>query len=148
MALPSKIYSSRPMAKLIKDHKSVRLRELEDVFERRTRRFSPFEVLGLTSEKKDEQLQEITASETAEEEAKTEDQPLQNMLDPNPPMGVANPPTPGPTRPTPGAGRPRPGMGRPTVVVDNIYTTTTEGPTHGSDPPTSAFREQIQPMGG
>src|SRR5918997_970017 len=83
------------MAKQVKEQKSARLKELEDVFERRARRFSPFEVLGLKS------------GEVSELDKSTEPKPgsgssFGEIIRPpdNPPMEGSDPPTPGPTRPT------------------------------------------------
>jgi hypothetical protein len=139
-----------------KAKKSAHLKELEEVFEKRTRRFSPFAVLGLASE----QGPEVTKPEGPQ--ASPVSLPAPESSNPDPgvglpatPRGGSDPPTPGSTRPTPGSegpmpgmGRPMPGMGRPTrVVVDYKYTTTkdvsrpTPGvglpdtPRGGSDPP-------------
>src|SRR5581483_454637 len=116
------------MARQDKNQKSARLKELEDVFERRTRRFSPFEVLGLKDESKDGEKQDrelppaspflpVGEKENSEKSSR--------------PMGGSDPPTHGSSGPGPGVGRPT------IVVVDNIYTTTTKiPPMGGSDPPT------------
>src|SRR5262249_43972830 len=110
--------------------KSAHLKGLEEVFERRTRRFSPFEVLGITA------ARDAQASETGEV-----------TLDPgvglkNPPMGGSSLPTSGPERPIPepglsdpGVEKPIPGVGRPgRVVVIKENTTTEERPAPGVDP--------------
>src|SRR5262245_31424472 len=126
----------RPMERRVKEKKSAHLQGLEEVFERRTRRFSPFEVLGLRDEG------ELTSRE-----------PDQEKLDP--PMGLNDPPMGGGTQPIPGmgqvdpemgslspgmahggpeVGKPTPGLGIPTrvVVVTKQYNdTTTERPSPG-----------------
>src|SRR5205814_10318536 len=109
-----------------KEKKSTHLKELEEVFEKRTRRFSPFEVLSLTREQGQETAkgQEFGASDS------TATPPLEET---DPGMGPSNPPAPGSERPTsgplkpiPGSLRPIPGMGRPTKVVVEYKNTTTE----------------------
>lgn len=115
------------MERRAKEKKSAHLQGLEEVFERRTRRFSPFEVLGLTP--------------TRNPKGEQQDPPLGLN---SPPMGGAAPPSHGLSGPTPGAGledpgvgRPSPGVGRPTRVVVSINTTTTEeGPSPGVGLPT------------
>src|SRR5215831_971623 len=102
------------MAKQVKDHKSAHLRELENVFERRTRRFSPFEVLGLKAEIAADQEQEEEPPRTpALLPVVEENIPEKSSV----PMGGSDPPSPGSTGPSPGVGRPSPGLGRPTSVV-------------------------------
>ncbi len=135
-----------------KEKKSTHLKELEEVFEKRTRRFSPFEILGLTREQGQETAkgQEFGASDS------TATPPLEET---DPGVGPTSPPTPGadrPTygspRPTSGSLRPIPGMGRPTkVVVEYKNTTTTEiGPIPGmgpTSPPTpGAERPTLGPL--
>lgn len=81
------------MAKQVKDRKSAHLMELENVFERRTRRFSPFEVLGLKSEVNAEE-QEKGGSETSAAPSHTTektDEPTTIVE----PMEGSDPPTPG-----------------------------------------------------
>jgi hypothetical protein len=114
------------MAKQVKKQKSSHLRELEDVFERRTRRFSPFEVLGLKSTVDIER--EIDAHPALAPLSSTEEKSEQK----------SDPPTPGPDGPIPGMGSPTPGMDGPIIVVEegNITTTNMNTPTGGSDPPT------------
>jgi len=110
-----------------KEKKSAHLKGLEEVFEQRTRRFSPFEILGLTA------ARDLRASE--DEEA---NQDPGVGLD-SPAMGGSPQPTSGSQRLTPDLGllgpgevRPTPGLGRPTrVVVVNKNTTTEEGPSPG-----------------
>ncbi len=112
-----------------KEKKSAHLKGLEEVFERRTRRFSPFEVLGLTAARD---------SQVAEAE---EINPAPGVGLDSPPLGGSSPPLPGTMRPTPEldqedpqAGRPSPGAGRPTrVVVFSKNTTTEERPSPGVD---------------
>jgi len=122
------------MAKQIKNEKSARLKELEDVFERRTRRFSPFEVLGLKSMVEGE-TDTTTSLVLTEHSEKSE-----NFVPPaNAPVGGSDPPISGPTRPTPGGGHARPGVDIPTkVVVEEITTTYSNPPIGGSDPPISS----------
>lgn len=127
------------MARQDKERKSSRLQELEEVFERRTRRFSPFEVLGLKPESSVDTPSEVSLPPVT----------FQNELDgiigettqdlprPTPPMGVLDPPTHGRTKSTHGMGLPIPGMGRPPkVVVDlNITTPSKKKPTPGMGHP-------------
>jgi len=108
--------------------KSAHLQELEDVFERRTRRFSPFEVLGLTGQRDPQTFKDEEAH-------------------PDPEVGLPITPTGGFTPPStgsadiapevdfldPGVGEPAPGLGKPTrvVVSSTQYTTTRERPNPG-----------------
>jgi hypothetical protein len=123
------------MARQDKAQKSSRLQELEEVFDRRTRRFSPFEVLGLKPESSVDTPSEVSVPlETSENELDENiDETTQDLARPIPPMGVPDPPTHGRTRPTHSMGLPIPGLGRPPkVVVDlNITTSTQRRPTPG-----------------
>src|SRR5262245_44485548 len=99
------------MAKQNKNEKSARLKELEDVFERRTRRFSPFEVLGLKSTAHSEQDTSALLESTEPSVNK------QIIVSPHdPPMGGTEPPTPGSDRPTSGGDHTSPGVAIPTKV--------------------------------
>jgi hypothetical protein len=121
------------MERRVKEKKSAHLQGLEEVFEQRTRRFSPFEVLGLRAGG------DLEARNIEEE---NQGPPPGGLLRPG---GGPTPPTTGPNRSTPDTGlvdpeggRPSPGVGRPTrvVVVSKEYTTTTERPSPGLDLPT------------
>src|SRR5262245_30830113 len=113
------------MDRQVKGKKSAHLQELEEVFEQRTRRFSPFEVLG---------LHPTPDSQTLEDQ----EVPDAMVGIGEPSMGVLNPPPPGSLRPIPGegyidpgGGLPIPGMGKPPRVVEEYNITTTRGPTPG-----------------
>lgn len=117
------------MVKRDKERKSSRLLELEDVFERRTRRFSPFEVLGLKPEANTDVVPAVSSEEpdvdkTSKSLTKRPTPgstiPPLEKVDKNPPMG-------GSDGPIYGVGRPMPGMGRPTRVVVDTKITTTKG---------------------
>ena len=122
------------MTKQVKDSKSARLKQLEDVFERRTRRFSPFEILGLKSNDNSEHEKNHASTSISNYAIEQE----QSIVD-GPPMEGSDPPTPGSLGPTPGVGSPGPGGGRPSIVVEEYKNnSTTEGPPmEGSDPPIS-----------
>ena len=123
-----------------KDTKSAHLRELEEVFDRRARRFSPFSVLGLSKESGEDAVEENEA-----EQNKSRIGPSPGVGLPTPPRGGSDPPISGYIPPVPGVGRPTPGTGRPTIVVEEENTTTKRPspgvglptpPRGGSDPPT------------
>src|SRR5215813_9641533 len=90
--IPLKLVARRPMERRDKEKKSAHLQGLEEVFERRTRRFSPFEVLGLR-----------------EEGGLSPGKPAQDQLDP--PLGLGNPPTGGLNTPRSGVGLDNPEAG-------------------------------------
>jgi hypothetical protein len=81
------------MTKQGKDPKSARLKQLEDVFERRTRRFSPFEILGLKSADYPEHEKNHGPSFTSEHGI---EQGI--SISDKPPMEGSDPPTPGSLR--------------------------------------------------
>ena len=138
------------MEKHDKEKKSVHLKELEEVFEAKTRRFSPFAVLGLTQEHPREREEGVQRSQ---ENKNRDNRPTPGSN--RPPQG-SDRPTPGSkiaeekpislsngegkteanlintdtyTRPRGGSGTPMGGVGRPTrvVVVVNKNTTTIKG---------------------
>jgi hypothetical protein len=155
------------MERQARGKKSAHLRELEEVFEKRARRFSPFAILGLKDEEEagkglneedeskprihgDLGLDPSTGLDDLEIDRRDLDRDLTDpQVVPLPPMGLTAPPTGGPTSthgsdaPPPGVGKPIPGAGLPRVVVvsSNTDTTTTEGPSPGVGLPTP-------PMGG
>jgi hypothetical protein len=88
------------MARQTKEQKSAHLKELEDVFERRTRRFSPFEVLGLTSGHDNKTPVESEHAEPSRESQETKLRPTPGMGLPIPPMEGSEPPPHGSSRPT------------------------------------------------
>jgi hypothetical protein len=125
--------------------KSAHLQELEEVFERRTRRFSPFEVLGLRTE-------HDVQPHTDEGEKRDPEVGLNNPL-----MGGSNPPLSGSLRSTPemglvdpGMGKPIPGTGRPSrvVVFNEEPNTTTERPIPGMDLPSPSVGGSDTPISG
>src|SRR3954462_8346485 len=97
------------MEQRAKGKKSTHLQKLEDVFEQRTRRFSPFEVLGLTrtldSQTLDDGRKNID-SDTGQSDQRVDIYP--GSTRPTPPPGSSSPP-PGSSRPPPGSSRPPPG---------------------------------------
>jgi len=137
------------MEKHDKEKKSVHLKELEEVFEAKTRRFSPFAVLGLTQEHPREREEVVQGPQ---ETKNRDNRPTPGS---NRTSQGSERPTPGSkiaeekptslsngegkieanlinidtyTRPTPGSGTPTGGVGRPTnVVVVNKNTTTIKG---------------------
>jgi hypothetical protein len=127
------------MVRRDKGQKSARLLELEDVFERRTRRFSPFAVLGLKPEADPNVSADAVPKDSSLEEAREDstERPMGGPNKPTPPMGEITPPWDGSDRPIPDTGLPMPGMGRPTRVVVNSKITTTEreGPRPGMGKP-------------
>lgn len=139
------------MARQDKERKSSRLQELEEVFERRTRRFSPFEVLGLKPESPVDTLSEVSLPPvtTKEELGEVKGETAQRTTEAAPPMGVLDPPTPGCDSSTPGMGLPTPGVGRPPrVVVDlNITTSSKKRPIPGMGLPAPYLGAPDPPMG-
>jgi hypothetical protein len=110
-----------------KEKKSVHLQELEEAFEKRTRRFSPFAILGLTPQGSEK------PAETAEEQPPALEPSEAGSVSAEPPTGLgghpsvsgrhsddAQSPTHRSSRPPPGSDKAIPGTG----VVDT--------PTHGS----------------
>ena len=125
--------------------KSEHLKGLEAAFVKRTRRFSPFEILGLESERQDEPKPQDEPNQPINEKVDIE----------HPPMGGDNPPTPGHEISTHGhdtstqaRSTPTHGWAPPTRVVVNrsqtAENTTTPTdieypPMGGDDPPTSGY---------
>ncbi len=141
------------MVKRDKERKSSRLLELEDVFERRTRRFSPFEVLGLKPEANTDVVPAVSSEEPDVDKTSKSltNRPTPGSTRPSLEKADKNPPMGGSDGPIYGVGKPSPGVGKPTrVVVDTNITTTigglptpdlglpdpplglSNGPTHGS----------------
>jgi hypothetical protein len=137
------------MVRRDKGQKSARLLELEDVFERRTRRFSPFAVLGLKPEADPHMSADAVPTDSSLEETgdDSSERPVGRPDKPTPPTGEIDPPGYGSGRPIPDTGTPIPGMGKPTkVVVSSNITTTGQNRSRpgmgvpmpvggGSDPP-------------
>jgi hypothetical protein len=125
--------------------KSDHLKGLEAAFEKHTRRFSPFEILGLESERKDEPGHHAELSELVEEGVDIK----------NPPLGGDDTPTPGYEISTHGCGESTQTWSTPThgcttstrVVVNksqSIENTTTipdkiHPPLGGGDTPTPGY---------
>ena len=79
--------------------KSEHLKDLEAAFEKRTRRFSPFEVLGLESKHKDDTEQDFELNEPIERK-RMRYHPWVEIVHPSPdmthpPMDIISPPRPG-----------------------------------------------------
>ena len=85
-----------------KETKSTHLKHLEEVFEKKARRFSPFVVLGLTEEKPESVVEEVDDEQPRHEAAETKED--KTGIDSKYTEGLPDPPRPGPTRPTHGWG--------------------------------------------
>jgi len=96
--------------------KSEHLKDLEATFEKRTRRFSPFEVLGLESKHKDDTEQDFELNEPIDKEVDEVHPPLGGDSTPTPGY---NPPTHGYNQSTQTWGTPTPGWTPSTRVVVN-----------------------------
>jgi hypothetical protein len=83
-----------------KETKSTHLKQLEEVFERKARRFSPFAVLGLTEEKPESVAEEDDDEQRRQETVDAREDTV--GIDSNDSPGLPDPPRPGPTRPTHG----------------------------------------------
>ena len=130
--------------------KSEHLKDLEAAFEKRTRRFSPFEVLGLESKHKDDTEQDFELNEPIDKEAD----------EVHPSLGGDSTPIPGYDTPTCGYyqstqtwGTPTPGCTPSTRVVVNrsrslkSSTTLVDGvhpPLGGDSTPTPGY--EIPPL--
>ena len=83
-----------------KETKSTHLKQLEEVFERKARRFSPFAVLGLTEEKPESVAEEVDEEQPRQEVVEAKEDKI--GIDSKYSEGLPDPPRPGPTRPTHG----------------------------------------------